>query len=162
MKVCSRCRLPKTLDEFSRWRGSPDGRWRRCRDCDSAHQRDYYRRRCDGLPPHRDDDSPASAAIGRIRTITADEHARMTRLVPAEHIMLLMHRPGAMLRCLACRGRVVVAEAEQGRLEFACMLCARVLLTVEGPKDRVARLRLERVRSAQDVAPKRGRPRKMA
>lgn len=44
MKTCSGCGQSKPLEEFHRWKPSPDGRRARCKDCRSVYSKVYHAR----------------------------------------------------------------------------------------------------------------------
>lgn len=43
MKICSRCKLPKSLNEFYVSSQSPDGAMGKCKECKKVEARAYYR-----------------------------------------------------------------------------------------------------------------------
>lgn len=158
VKRCSRCRSYLPLDQFGVLSRSPDGRSHKCLECERLRQRQRWRQQQPLLAQER---RLVTDAIGRLAPLTDDERRqqeRRLRLVSLEQLRQLAPA-GYVLRCAACRGRLIADRVELGRVELVCQMCCRVVLTVEGEGDRTARLNKERALAELKAnPPKRGRP----
>ena len=127
-KTCSRCGTAKSVDDFHRHAGRPDGRQTYCKDCKSSYGKDWYRKNAHihRVNVAKQQSTRRRAVAEAIRAAKSGPCAECGRRFPAE-VMDLDHVRGPKAFPLSAMSRMPLprVQTEIAKCEPVCARCHR-------------------------------------